>query len=147
MVLLCNVFFDSRGRGSLRLSKTHGSQTYKNHLVVRTPLYRHTTITAHAFSPNKTRRYSVYYYTYVQFDAQRRTQRRRAKTQESTARQHTTSNKRYNLYCSIYVKDKSRMIWTRRQCPKRRDADTTLVHSSLKMKPIYLCSLLNLYYV
>jgi hypothetical protein len=28
-------------------SKTHGSQTYKNHLVVRTPIYRHTTIIAH----------------------------------------------------------------------------------------------------
>jgi hypothetical protein len=43
IVLLCNVFFYSRGRGSLRLSKTQGSQTYTNHLVVRTPLYRYTT--------------------------------------------------------------------------------------------------------
>jgi hypothetical protein len=56
MVLLCNVFFDSRGRGSLRISKIQGSQTYKNHLVVRTPLYRHTTIIAHEFSPNKSQR-------------------------------------------------------------------------------------------
>jgi hypothetical protein len=33
--------------------KTQGPQTYKSHLVVRTPLYRHTTIIAHEFSPNK----------------------------------------------------------------------------------------------
>jgi hypothetical protein len=49
------------------LSKTQGSQTYKNHprlrvpkhikhLVVRTPLYRHTTVIAHEFSPNKSQR-------------------------------------------------------------------------------------------
>jgi hypothetical protein len=37
-------------------SKTQGSQTYTNHLVVRTPLYRHTTIIAHEFSPNKSQR-------------------------------------------------------------------------------------------
>jgi hypothetical protein len=37
-------------------SKTQGSHTYKNHLVVRTPLYRHTNIIAHAFSPNKSQR-------------------------------------------------------------------------------------------
>jgi hypothetical protein len=38
------------------LSKTQGSQTYKNHLVVRTPLYRHSTVIAHEFSPNKSQR-------------------------------------------------------------------------------------------
>jgi hypothetical protein len=31
------------------------------------------------------------------------------------------------------------MIWTRRQCPKGREAATPLVHSSLKIKAIYLC--------
>jgi hypothetical protein len=38
------------------LSLIGGSQTYKNHLVVRTPLYRHTTIISHEFSPNKRQR-------------------------------------------------------------------------------------------
>jgi hypothetical protein len=37
-------------------SKKQGSQTYKNHLVVRTPLYRHTIIIAHEFSPDKSQR-------------------------------------------------------------------------------------------
>jgi hypothetical protein len=37
-------------------SKTQGSQTYKNHIVVRTPLYRHTTIIAHELSPNMSQR-------------------------------------------------------------------------------------------
>jgi hypothetical protein len=37
-------------------SKTQGSQKYNNHLVVRTPLYRHTTIIAHECSPNKIQR-------------------------------------------------------------------------------------------
>jgi hypothetical protein len=37
-------------------SKTQSSQTYKNHLVVRTPLYIHTTLIVHEFSPNKSQR-------------------------------------------------------------------------------------------
>jgi hypothetical protein len=40
----------------LSSSKSQGSQTYKNHLVVRTPLYRHTTLIALEFSPNKSQR-------------------------------------------------------------------------------------------
>jgi hypothetical protein len=40
----------------VNLVKTQGFQTYKNHIVVRTPLYRHTTVIAHEFSPNKSQR-------------------------------------------------------------------------------------------
>jgi hypothetical protein len=56
LLFICSYSSGYLLRPRVPSSNTQGSQTYKHHLIVGTPLYRHTTIIAHEFSPNKSQR-------------------------------------------------------------------------------------------